>query len=285
MLKLLCGWTPWSLRASKASEHILGSVRRRSEGGPQQGAARAHPVRRHLPAQARRRVLPERLASASSAAAASAAGATDPCQPAAAARGDAGYVVPSNVVLMPIDATLRSFLPQWQNLLALSQLCSTQVQPSGVLPLTADGDRTRDDAHQQRVEGAGREAKCPYVLLLRRHCPLPALLLLRPPASSTAANEAINEPAVLTADEPRLTGASAKSMDLDLDLDYQFDSPTPSPVREVGRAGDAAQSASMGGVWPTLSGSAVHGGSKTANDPVRPQRAFTLAYKLIHAGI
>jgi hypothetical protein len=115
--------------------------------------------------------------------------------------------------------------------------------------------------------GSGREAKCPYVLLLRRHCPLPTLLR-KPPVLSTASRGAADEPEVLTADEPRLTGAPAKSMDLDLDLDYQFDSPTPSPDREAGPAAGAAQSAFSVGDGPRLGGSIMRGGSKTANDPV-----------------
>ncbi len=119
--------------------------------------------------------------------------------------------------------------------------------------------------------GAGREAKCPYVLLLRRHCPLPDLVR-KPPKPCRAA---AYQQEVLTADEPRLTGASAKSMSLDLKLDYQFDSP---PASQSGDgddsdAGPAVTAAHSGedGFDRQLRGPRT--GSKTASDPVRKPRA------------
>ena len=66
--------------------------RRCAEGDPQQGAAGPHPVRGHLPGQARRRVSAGRLATRGGAALSAAAGAGDPRQPAAAAAGDAWCV-------------------------------------------------------------------------------------------------------------------------------------------------------------------------------------------------
>ena len=129
-------------------------------------------------------------------------------------------------------------------------------------------DCTQADAGSSCVRDAGREAKCPYVLLLRRHCPLPALLR-KPSTPSRASKRADSEHEMLTADEPRLTGASARSMELDLDLDYQFDSPVSSPSRSAGPDAAAAQSACLGGGGRGPGASAMHSGSKTANDPVR----------------
>ena len=114
------------------------------------------------------------------------------------------------------------------------------------------------------MEAAGREAKCPYVLLLRRHCPLPTLLR-KPPAPPTASQRETEEAEVLTANEPRLSGSSTRTMELDLDLDYQFDSSASDAVP----AADPAQCTSSGGDRHGSGSSVLHGGSKTANDPVR----------------
>ena len=110
---------------------------------------------------------------------------------------------------------------------------------------------------------AGREAKCPYLLLLRRHCPLPGLLRKPPPKPCKAAAD---EPGVPTDDEPHLTGASAKSMSLDLKLDYQFDSPPASHDGAVGQSSARALHDEDGNGLPPRS---HRGGSKTASDPVQ----------------
>ena len=99
------------------------------------------------------------------------------------------------------------------------------------------------------------------MLLLRRHCPLPSLLRKPPKPSPVLANQ----PEVLTANEPRLTGASAKSMSLDLDLDYQFDSPPASQAGDSGRSATALHGEHGLGLQPRRH----RGGSKTASDPVR----------------
>ena len=105
------------------------------------------------------------------------------------------------------------------------------------------------------------------MLLLRRHCPLPDLVR-KPPKPSRAA---ACQPEVLTANEPRLTGASAKSMSLDLKLDYQFDSPpaSQSGTGDHSDAGPAVTAAHSGedGLGRHLRG--PRSGSKTASDPVR----------------
>jgi len=113
----------------------------------------------------------------------------------------------------------------------------------------------------------GREAKCPYVLLLRRHCPLPDLVR-KPPRPLQAAT---CQPEVLTADEPRLTGASAKSMSLDLKLDYQFDSPPASQGcnGDHSDAGIAVTAAHFGEDGSGRQLRVHRGSSKTASDPVR----------------
>ena len=80
---------------------------------------------------------------------------------------------------------------------------------------------------------------------------------------------------MLTADEPRLTGASVKSMSLDLNLDYQFESPPASHAEDGGQSSRAAppREAEVG-----LQLRVYRGGSKTASDPVRkPRRSVAVA--------
>ena len=123
----------------------------------------------------------------------------------------------------------------------------------------------------------GREAKCPYMLLLRRHCPLPALVRKPPKPRKPAADQ----PEVLTADEPRLTGASAKSMSLDLNLDYQFDTPPASQGGE-GYPPDGAPAVHSGEHGSGLQLRGPRSGSKTASDPVRTPNRCMSACLLLH---